>query len=123
MIYKGTEYTIELDLREDLNQWAYNVLTTAHFENVNLDRALYQYCNMQLRLLEPKPRKVLVSKELVIPDNAKAGYEYFKTVVEKGDHLLPFMSRSIVDVAFKGHGKGNDGCNKNWNAVLRSSGG
>ena len=107
MIYKGTEYTIELDLREDLNQWAYNVLTTAHFENVNLDRALYQYCNMQLRLLEPKPRKVLVSKELV----------------EKGDHLLPFMSRSIVDVAFKGHGKGNDGCNKNWNAVLRSSGG
>ena len=101
MIYKGTEYTLERDLREDLNQWAYNVLTTAHFENVNLDRALYQYCNMQLRLLEPKPRKVLVSKELVIPDNAKAGYEYFKTVVEKGDHLLPFMSRSIVDVAFK----------------------
>jgi hypothetical protein len=38
---------------------------------------------MQLRLLEPKPRKVLVSKELVIPDNAKAGYEYFKTVADK----------------------------------------
>ena len=101
MIYKGTEYTIELDLRADLNQWAYDVLTSAHFENVTLDRALYQYCDMQLRLLEPKPRKVLVSKELIVPDEARAGYEYFKSVVENGDNLLPFMSRSIVDVAFK----------------------
>ena len=101
MIYKGTEYTIELDLRADLNQWAYDVLTSAHFENVTLDRALYQYCDMQLRLLEPKPRKVLVSKELIVPDEARAGYEYFKSVVENGDNLLPFMSRSIADVAFK----------------------
>ena len=101
MLYTGTEYTIELDLQADLNQWAYDVLTAAHFENVTLDRALYQYCDMQLRLLEPKPRKVLVSKEFVVPDDAKAEYEYFKSVVEKGENLLPFMSRTIVDAAFK----------------------
>ena len=99
VIYKGTEYTIELDLQADLNQRAYDVLTSNHVKNVTLDQALYQYCEMQLRLLESKPRKVLVSKELVIPDDARAGYEYFKSVVERGDPLLPFMSRSIVDAA------------------------
>lgn len=101
MIYRGTEYTIELDLQADLNQWAYDTLNNAHFENVTLDRALYQYCDMQLRLLEPKPRKVLLSKELLIPRDCQSKYNYFKSAVEKGDHLLPFMSKSIIDVSFK----------------------
>ena len=101
MIYKGTEYTIELDLHADLNQWVYDTIANAHFENVTLNHALYQYCDMQLRLLEPKPRKVLLSKELVVPEVVKTGYDYFKSAVEKGTHLLPFMSKSIVDVNFK----------------------
>lgn len=101
MIYKGAEYTIELNLRGDLNQWAYDTLTNAHFENVTLDRALYQYCDMQLRLLEPKPRKVLVSEELIVPGDCRSGYDHFKSAVERGDHLLPFMSKSIVDVSFR----------------------
>lgn len=42
---------------------------------------------------------MLVSKELVIPDDARAGYESFKSVVEKGDCLSPFMSTSIEDAA------------------------
>ena len=50
MIYKGTDSTIDIDIISDLNTWAYSQLINAGFENVTLDRALYQYCDMQLRL-------------------------------------------------------------------------
>ncbi|MBP3819907.1 MAG: hypothetical protein J6H31_16600 [Butyrivibrio sp.] len=101
MIYQGNKYTIELDIVSDLKQWAYDILTNAHFENVTEDRALYQYCDMQLRLLEPKPRRILISKEFVVPDNCHAGYNHFKAAVEEGKNLLPFMSKSVVDASFK----------------------
>ena len=56
---------------------------------------------MQLRLLAAKPREVKLSKELVVPDEIREEYEFFKSAVESGERLLPFMSKSIVDVMFK----------------------
>lgn len=60
-----------------------------------------EHCDMQLRLLESKPRKVFISKELTIPDECVDGYYYFKSAVEKGKNLLPFMTKHIIDAGYK----------------------
>jgi len=98
MIYSGANYSIELDLSAELNKWAYDNLIQRGFCNVSLDNAFLQYCNMDLRLLTPKPRKIYVSRELVCPDSCREGYDFFMQAVKNGADLLPFMSRSICDV-------------------------
>lgn len=97
MVYFGEQCSVEISIVEDMKQWAYDILTNAGFNNVSLEQALHQYCNMKLRLLAPKPRQVLVSKELTCPDKCKDGYAYFKRAVEEGRQLLPFMSKMILD--------------------------
>jgi len=101
MKYKGDHFSIDIDIVSDLKEWAFNMLVDAGFNNVKRDSALHQYCNMRLRRLDPKPRTVLVSKELRCPDACKDGYAYFQGSVEKGNDLLPFMSKSILDADAK----------------------
>lgn len=101
MIYTGSNTTVEINIEADLNAWAYEMLTKAGFENTLPERALYQYCNLKLRLLAPKPRKVKISKEFIVSEDCQNGYEYFKAAVERGDNLIPFMSKKIVDVESK----------------------
>lgn len=100
MIYKGNNSSIELDIVSDLNEWAFNILMKEGFKNVSVERALQEYCNMELRLLTTKPRKVLVSKELIVPEAIKNEYRFFKETCETGKPLLPFMSKTILDVNY-----------------------
>ena len=62
MLYKKANYSIDVDIKSDLNLWARNILLNAGFHNVSSDE-LRQYCSLQLRVLDPKPRKILKSKE------------------------------------------------------------
>ena len=42
MIYKGANSSIELNILADLNQWTYDQMISAGFENVDLGHALKQ---------------------------------------------------------------------------------
>lgn len=49
---------IYLNLKQELNNWAYMQLTNAGFNNVKPAEAMSQYYDVELRFINPKPRKI-----------------------------------------------------------------
>jgi len=93
----GELFMINLDMKRDLNNWAYKNLKAAGFKNVEPDNALYQNCNILLRKLQPKPRQIEKSKDFMCPIGYEDKLKFFEEAVIAGKDLTPFMSRSIQD--------------------------
>lgn len=92
---------IKINILQDLNNWAYEYLKNVGLKNAVLDNALYQYCNILLRKLRPKPRKIEKSKDFTCPFGYEKKLKFFEKAVTSGKDLTPFMSKSIQDASFR----------------------
>ena len=99
MLYKKAGYSISIDIKSDVQLWARNMLLEAGYHNVKSD-ALRQYCSLQLRVLDPKPRKILKSKEFVCPVEKVEELRKFEEAVKTGRNLIPYMSLQILDANY-----------------------
>ena len=71
--------------------------------------ALYQYFNLQKRIVACKTRKVHKSKEFNCPQGYDEALENFEKKVEKGESLIPFLSDKLLDASY------SDGILNDWN--------
>ena len=99
MIYKDEQYSMEIDIISDSQELAYNMFVNAGLKNVSMNHALHQYYDIQLRILEPKPRQILISKEFSCPELCKEGYECFKQMVM--DFKFKLIQSGIRDYLFR----------------------
>lgn len=49
------------------------------------------------RLIEPRPRNVLVSSQLVVPAQHQTGFDLLRRKIERGDDLRAHQSRSVLN--------------------------
>ncbi len=99
MLYNKASYSIGVDIKSDMHLWARNILLKAGYHNVKSD-ALRQYCSLQLRVLDPKPRKILKSKEFACPVEKLEALSKFEEAVKTGKNLIPYMSLKILDANY-----------------------
>lgn len=92
---------IYLNLKQELNNWAYMQLTNAGFNNVKPAEAMSQFYDVELRFINPKPRKIKKSKDFVCPVGYEAKLQYFENAVTRGENLIPFMTKTMLDVTFQ----------------------
>lgn len=92
---------ISLNIKQELNSWAYTQLTNAGFNNVNLSEAMAQYYDVSLRLIAPKPRKIEKSKEFTCPTGYEKKLKFFENAVTSGMDLRPFMTKTMLDASFQ----------------------
>ena len=100
MITHLDECKIDINLIDELNEWAYRELTENGFQNVNHEQALEQFCGFEIRILERKPRKICKSQEFSCPDEYKDKLEILEKAVRTGENLTPYMTKSILDVDY-----------------------
>lgn len=59
------------------------------------------YFTIQYRLVAKRPRRVHEAKGFTIPASRKAGYEWLKSKFEKGESVLPHLSKSIKGLKYQ----------------------
>lgn len=99
-MYKSGNHTLSVDIQKDLNDWAYDMLTKEGFEKIKKDDALRQYCNLVMRLLDVKPRRIKKAKEFSCPKSQDIPMRVFENAVRSGFKLTHFMSKTIIDASF-----------------------
>lgn len=94
---------IEIDLvtdmanimRDEMREIGYKV-------NIPNDReAMIYYFTTCARIVKTKPRKVHEAAGLVVPESRKAGYDALKTRFEKGESVVPHLSKQIKGLKFQ----------------------
>lgn len=114
MTYKSSllerkQWNLDIDLVSDLQTSTYERLVKAGYKNVSLERAVYQYFNVQKRMVECKPRKIHKSKEFMCPELYQVALSDFEDKVKCGDSLMPFLSDKLLDASY------SDGMLNDWN--------
>lgn len=92
---------ISLNLKQELNSWAYTQLTNDGFNNINHSEAMAQYYDVSLRIIAPKPRKIEKSKEFTCPTGYENKLKFFENAVTSGINLRPFMTKTMLDASFQ----------------------
>ncbi|MCI9639844.1 hypothetical protein AALA22_00090 [Anaerovoracaceae bacterium 41-7] len=108
-IVKNAYRELEIDLISDLNRMAYNYLTELGYTDVDQNRALYQFFNVQKRKIARKPRNIHKSKEFICPKDYKEAFNEFEMRAKNGDDLNVFMSEKLKEANY------NDGLLNDWN--------
>jgi len=90
-----------INLSEALESWAAEQIEHLGYEP-RKQQPLNQLMTLSIRILEPKPRTVCTSRELeatlpTLPQNYQEAYRLFRSCVERGTDLRPFMSKTIED--------------------------
>lgn len=83
-----------------LNQKIEKNIAKNNLMNEYNDYLINKFMTYKSRIIEPKARIVKISKEFICPDDLKKGFENFKNKVEKGESLLPYMSKKIFDADY-----------------------
>ncbi len=73
------------------------------------ENVIRQYWNMEKRLIQRKPRKVVYSAEFRCPEEYERALAEFEERVKKGGNLHPFMSDKILKSSY------NDLLLNDWN--------
>ena len=71
-------WNLDIDLVSDMQTISYEKMVRAGYKNVDLDRALYQYFNVQKRMVDCRPRKVHKSKEFKYPELYETALDNFE---------------------------------------------
>lgn len=102
-------YELKLDFNEDWTRHLKKLLENAGYKTGKKDTDIhYQYFNLMNRLVEPTPRKVLVSKEFNIPEGYEDAIQAIKVKIEKGEDINSHLSTSLLDSNY------NDGLLNDW---------
>lgn len=93
-----------INLLDAIDLWAKEQIRLMGYEPIEKD-PLIQLFTLRIRNLEPIPRRICVSSELIqilpsLPTEIQNSYAVLKNAVEKGSALRPYMSKSIDDVTF-----------------------
>lgn len=94
------QWTMEIDLLSDLKDLFYRILTARGFSDVTKDTSLYQFFNMEKRIITMRPRFVKKAKEFVCPKGYELALNEFEKKIMNGDNLAPFMSEKIKKSAY-----------------------
>lgn len=108
-LLKPIAWNLEIDLVADMQTMLYDRLVKAGYRNVDLDRALYQYFNVQKRMIACRPRKLHKSKEFMCPELYEEALDDFEKKVKRGASLMPFLSNKLFDASY------SDGMLNDWN--------
>ena len=95
------QYSIEVAILKDLNEWAEGVLKNGGFTDIEPSKALRQYCEMKLRILQAKPRKIERSREFLCPAGFELGLNELEKAIEQGLPLDPYMSKNIRNASYQ----------------------
>lgn len=114
MVYKSrvleiSPWKVHIDLVNDANKIICSRLEKLGFKNIDYQKSILQFFKAQKRMIEPKPRKVIESKEIVIPVGYEDAYKNFIEAAKKGRNLNVFTTNQVMDL-----GKNDDLLN-DWN--------
>ena len=76
------EWGLDIDLVSDMQTMSYERMVKAGYKNVNLNRALHQYLNVQKRMVDCRTRRVHKSKEFRCPGLYEVALENFEKKVK-----------------------------------------
>lgn len=90
-------------LINELSDFNYSVDSTLSSEKIRM-----KYFNFKRRLIHQIPRKVFVSKEFTCPPELLKGLDIVKLKFEKGENLIPHLSKHLTDLDY------NDSLLNDW---------
>jgi hypothetical protein len=89
--------------KEELRKFGFSIPTNMDKQQISIS-----YFNLLHRLIDARPRKVYISKELKCPKKHKMGFDALVKKIEKGIDLTPHISTNILDLNYK------DGLLNDW---------
>lgn len=100
MIYKASvlslfQWTIDIDLQNDLRGQLYRRLGKAGYKDVDEEHAVLQFYKLLKRQIAPRPRRVLYSKEFTCPEKYEQALNEFEEKARRGDDIRPYMSSKL----------------------------
>lgn len=98
MIYHGNlleKWSLKMDFINDLEFFMKKEMQRAQANPSNTRSILYQYFNMQKRLIAVRPRKVVYSQEFQCPEEYKCALSEFENDVRAGKNLNKYQSDKI----------------------------
>lgn len=114
MIYKSNVlqqsiWSAEIDLRKDYKKVVKNIMEKIGIVTSNEENCVYEYFNLQKRLVSQKLRTIEKSKEFTCPPKYRYALEEIEDKITNGNNLVPYMSDSILKPDF------NDSLLNDWN--------
>lgn len=89
------QWSMEIDLQSDLNDYFYRIMTEKGWKDVQRDKAVYQFFNMEKRLITRRPRQIKKSREFSCPMEYEKTLHKLEERIRKGEDLTPYMSREV----------------------------
>ncbi|EJT5912886.1 hypothetical protein N2W46_000129 [Clostridium perfringens] len=109
-ILKKLSWSVAIDLEKDFNELSKKWINMMGIKSFSDDKDyIYQYFNLQKRLVSPTPRYIEKSREFVCPKEYELALKEIKSKIQKGDNITPYMSDSILNINF------NDYLLNDWN--------
>lgn len=90
-------------LINELSDFNYSVSSTWDSKKIRM-----KYFNFKRRLIHQVPRQVFISKEFSCPAELQNGLDLVKQKFEKGDNLIPHLSKGLTDLEY------NDSLLNDW---------
>lgn len=94
------EYDIQIDFKKDFENILKNELELCDYNTSKINDMCFSYFNLINRLILPKPRKVLQSREFNCPNELKNSLNILKKKIEKGDNINQYLSKKILDLEY-----------------------
>jgi hypothetical protein len=89
------QWSLDISLQDDWRQQLYNRLVNAGYKDADVNKADLQFFNLIKRQVDPRPRKVLYSREFKCPDKYERALKEFQEKAEHGNNLRPYMSSKL----------------------------
>ena len=101
-MYKIPEYfKVEVNINFDLNQLALKMLKRLPIKFIEEEDALLQLFNIKNKYISKKPRKVLITKEIEVPEKIESGYRKLIQNIELGEDLNIYLSTFSKSASYK----------------------
>lgn len=99
-----SEITITIDLHADLKEIVLNQFPVWSFEipaTNDLYHALTLFYNLMKRVVFPKPRRVVKSREFTCPVGLKQGLQFLESKITAGKNINGHLSREILKLDYR----------------------
>lgn len=90
-----SRWSLEIDLCRDMEKWAAQAMQKLGITPSGRKNSIYEYFNLQKRLVSRRPRKVVRAAEFQCPAGYERALAEFEERVRRGGNLVPFLSDRI----------------------------
>lgn len=104
-------YTADLNFEKDFDEILIEELASLGYPvstSESADKIRQKYFNLKRRLIDSKPRQVLLSSEFSCPSEHQAGLELVAEKFRTGDDLTPHLSKQLANLEY------NDSLLNDW---------